>query len=426
MTHFRKSKHGYTLIISILVGAMALSGPLACFAQSSAAAERVALKPCRFFTSENPVEPKAGTWKTWILESPRQIVVNAPPYAPDEIAELRQLERTRDASVIDEVYYWDAGGPSYRWNQIALDEVTRANLNNNRIGRVMALLNVAIYDAMVAAWEWKYLHQRPRPSDCTPSLTTVIDNPESPSYPSGYAVAAGAASTVLAHLFPASAQSLNRMAEQAAQSRLNAGVNYRSDVTAGLELGRTVGALVVNYARNDGSNAVFTGTIPTGVCNWKGTNPVEPLGGTWRPWVLASGNELRPPAPPSCDSAKFAEELAEVRDFPRPTPTNAASFPTTRAAYFWQGFVNQIWNDVLTTKLFEYKLDANPPRAARAYALFHIAAYDAAIAVWDAKYTYWSIRPSQADPVSERFLQYPITPAIHQDMHCTMGVMRRS
>ena len=87
-----------------------------------------------------------------------------------------------------------------------------------------------------------------------------------------------------------------------------------------------------------------------------------------------------------------------MRDVPRPTPTNAATFPTTRAAYFWQGAVTHIWNDILTPKIFEYNLDANPPRAARAYTLFHIAAYDSVIAVWDAKYTYWQIRPSQFDP----------------------------
>jgi membrane-associated phospholipid phosphatase len=402
MSHFRTCRRRFALMIASFVGAVALpgaivlSGAVICFAQPATSVGRNGLNRCRF-SSENPVEPKAGTWKTWVLESPRQITINAPPFAPEEIAELRMLELARNAAVIDEISYWDAGGPSYRWNLIALDEVTKAGLNNNRIARTMALLNVAIYDALVAAWEAKYLHQRPRPSDCTPALTTVIVNPESPSYPSGYAVAAGAASTVLAYIFPASAQNFTQMAERAAQSRLNAGVNYRSDVVAGLELGRAVGALVVDYARRDGSDAVFTGQIPTGTCIWRGTNPIEPLGGTWKTYVLASGSELRPPAPPACDSAKFAAELAEVRDFPRPTPTNAATFPTTRAAYFWQGAVTHIWNDILTPKIFESNLDANPPRAARAYALFHIAAYDSVIAVWDAKYTYWHIRPSQFD-----------------------------
>jgi hypothetical protein len=126
------------------------------------------------------------------------------------------------------------------------------------------------------------------------------------------AVAAGAASAVLAYLVPNNATFLNDQAELAALSRLHAGVNYRSDITAGLELGRAVAALVIARARGDGSDAVFTGPIPTGSCNWKGTNPAEPIAGTWRTWVLTSGSELRPAPPPACGSEQFLKELAEV------------------------------------------------------------------------------------------------------------------
>ena len=102
----------------------------------------------------------------------------------------------------------------------------------------MSSLNVAIYDAMVAAWDSKYLYRRPRPSDLSRSLTTAIPNPRSPSYPSEHAVAAGAASAVLAFFFPQQAAFFNAKAEEAGHSRLLAGVQYPSDVQAGLELGR--------------------------------------------------------------------------------------------------------------------------------------------------------------------------------------------
>jgi len=94
----------------------------------------------------------------------------------------------------------------------------------------------------------------------------------------------------------------------------------------------------------------------------------------------------------------MATELAEVKNFPRAIPAAGASFATTRLAYFWQG-VGTIkpWNDLISQKISEYRLDQNPPRAARVYALIHIAYYDAAIACWDAKYTYWAIRPNQLD-----------------------------
>ena len=343
---------------------------------------------------------------------------DAPPYAPEEIAELIQLQHQVDSAARENVAYWNAGGPSYRWNEILLAQGIRSGTNALRIGRAQALLNVAIYDALVAAWDAKYLHQRPRPSECTPGLTTLIATPQSPSYPSAYAVAAGAASTVLAYLYPSEAANYANQAELAALSRLQAGVNYRSDVVAGLALGRSIGALVVARGQNDGSSAVFTGTIPTGACNWKGTTPVEPLAGTWKPWVLASGSEFRPGPPPPCNagSAQFEKDLAEVKNHPRLLPTTAASFPSTRLAYYWQGTVQVHWTDILSRKLLEYGLDANPLRAARAYALFSIANHDAVIAVFDAKYAYWYIRPSQHDPtVTTLFIVpgHPSYPSAH-------------
>ena len=46
----------------------------------------------------------------------------------------------------------------------------------------------------------------------------------------------------------------------------------------------------------------------------------------------------------------------------------------------------------------EFGLDGNAPRAARAYALVHVAHYDAWIASQDAKFHYWTARPNQFDP----------------------------
>ena len=92
--------------------------------------------------------------------------------------------------------------------------------------------------------------------------------------------------------------------------------------------------------------------------------------------MISSGSEFRPPPPPAFDSAQKAQELAEVKNFPRPIPASGANFSTTRAAYFWQRNTAKLWNDILTVKLFEYQLDRNPPRAARAYALMSVAAHD--------------------------------------------------
>ncbi|MGH9853650.1 MAG: phosphatase PAP2 family protein [Blastocatellia bacterium] len=410
------SKLRYVLSLSLALCALSQQSV---WSQDFTAPPREDARLCGFFPCPQPeaqVEPNAGKWKTWLLDDVRQVRPPGPPLrsiSEQEIGVLKQLSFQRDAAALDLINYWDAGSPSFRWNEFAVDQVIKSSLVGPPAARVMSSLHVAIYDAMVAAWDSKYLHRRPRPSDFNRSLTTAIPNPRSPSYPSEHAVAAGAASAVLAHFFPQQAAFFNAKAEEAGQSRLLAGVQYPSDVKDGLELGRAVAQLVIARAQTDSFDAVFTGSIPQGPCNWKGANPVFPMAGTWKTWALTSGSQFRPGPPPACDSAQMATELAEVKNFPRSIPAAGASFNTTRLAFFWQGVAAAIkpLNDLTTQKISEHRLDSNPPRAARVYALVSIGFYDSLIACWDAKYAYWAIRPNQLDPTITTLFPNPNHPS---------------
>jgi membrane-associated phospholipid phosphatase len=367
------------------------------------------------------IEPQAGKWKTWVLSSGSQFRLTSPPDGLAQEIEIKNLitrAGRRAAAALAAISFWDAGPPGYRWNEIALNQVSKNNLTPNgpRIARIMALLNVAIYDATIAAWDSKYVYNRKRPSEVNSQVAPTLPVPNSPSYPSEHAAAAGAAAAVLGYLFPSDAQTFADQAQECGESRLNAGLQFPSDVAAGLELGRKVAELVIARARTDGSDAVFTGPIPTGPGFWRGTNPLEPLTGTWRTWVISSGSEFRPPPPPAFDSTQKAQELAEVKNFPRPIPAGGANFTTTRAAYFWQAPNSKLWNDILAVKLFEYHLDRNPPRAARAYALMSVAAYDGIVVCFDGKYAYWAARPNMLDPnITPLFLNpnHPTYPSAH-------------
>lgn len=370
------------------------------------------------------IEPNAGQWKTWVLRSGSQFRLPPPPgrhESKEEIEALGQLAAQRDAAALDLIRFWDAGAPSYQWNQMALNEIGINKLNTPRGERVLSLVHVAIYDAMVAAWDSKYTYDRPRPSWLDKDLTTVIPNPHSPSYPSEHAVAAGAASTVLAYLFPADAQTILAQADAAGRSRLLAGVQYPSDVQAGLDLGRQVAMLVITRAQSDGSNATFNGSIPNGPCNWKGTNPAEPLAGTWQTWVLSSGSEFRPGPPPACDSDQEAAELAEIKGFPRVLPAGGAAFDTESKGFFWQGKAVTFWSDLLNKEIFENHLENNPPRAARAYAIQSITGYDSMVACWDGKYTYWAVRPFQLDATTKTLFTTPSHPSYPSAHACVSG-----
>ncbi len=227
-----------------------------------------------------------------------------PPAPPDqattqaELAELKTLAAQRNEAAQALVAYWDAGSPSYRWVEIALAQFKSKPYPNLRIARGMSLMNVAIYEAMVAAWQAKYLYNRPRPTLADPTLTTSVATPNSPSYPAEHAVAAGAAAAILGYLYPDEAQTFQA------------------------------------------KDAVFGS-----------------------------------------------------------------------------------WYDNASHRIFERHLDSNPPQAARIYALMGVAHYDAYIARWDAKYTYWSMRPYQVDPTVVTLLPPPPHPSYPSGHGCTMGAM---
>src|SRR5262249_47276048 len=210
-----------------------------------------------------------------------------------------------------------------------------------------------------------------------------------------FAFAAGAASAVLTHLFPKEAQRFAADAEEAARSRVLAAVVYPSDTRAGLELGRAVAARVIEYLKLDDTK--WAGPVPVGPGLWTGNNPGGVDDVRWKPFVLSSGSEFRPGPPPAPDSAERAAELAEVKNFKRTPLTNSKVFYWQFGQYGGPVLSHRL-SDEVGRRLAEVGLDGNAPRAARAYALVHVAHYDAWIASQDAKFHYWTARPNQFDP----------------------------
>ncbi len=349
-----------------------------------------------------PPEAHVGSWPTWVLASPSQIAVPPPPAAGSpaaraEAAELRRLTARRTPEQERQVAFWSADPAAKPWMDLALQFVAQRVKNPPLASRNYALVSVAMYDATVAAWHWKDVYRRPAPS----GVSALVSPGAGPSYPSEHAVIAGAASRVLQYAFPEqSAARLERMAEEAATSRVVAGVSSRSDVAAGLALGRAVADAVIARGRADGSDRPWDErTQPHGPGLWEPppgsvARPVEPLAGTWATWVLASGSQLRPEPPPAFGSPEYAAEVREVMEI-------AAALDTEqqRIAKFWEGGEGTalppgIWNQVLP----DYTRQAGLGFAAatRAFSLVNVALADAGVASWDAKYTYWTTRPENA------------------------------
>jgi membrane-associated phospholipid phosphatase len=366
------------------------------------------------------VEPNAGTWPTWLLTSGSELRPDAAPGADATQAELstvQALATQRNQPMLDRITYWDSGAPPYRWIQRGIKYMQDHATVGNRAGRLLGLMSAAMYDGTIAAWDAKYAFNRPRPGALDPSLA-AIPTPGSPSYPDERAVVAGAAATVLAYAFPSDAALFTTWANEAAQSRVEAGVAYPSDTVDGLSIGQQVGQRAVDWGRADGSDAVWTGTVPTGPGKWTGSDPIEPLAGTWKPWVLTSGSQFRPGPRAAWDSDQIKTEVAEVRDYPRTNLTNLI-------ASFWEYYggraVFEFWNDQATRAIDDYHLDQDPPAAARVYATADVGLADAFIACWDAKYAYWEARPAMLDPSIKTIFVTPNHPSYPSAHSCISG-----
>jgi len=379
--------------------------------------------------SNGPIEPNAGNWRTWVITSGRDYRVPPPPTHSETQAELRALADLishNDAQIEQQITFWDAGSPAYRWMDL-LNARTLAGLptaTNGRTG-VYTYVALAMYDATVAAWESKYFYNRQRPSERDHRLSTALPVPRSPSYPSEHAAAAQAAASVLAYFLPADAQSLQSMAEEAGWSRVLAGLQYPSDYFAGLELGRKVAEQVIAKAKADGSDAIWAGTVPIGPCKWIGTNPGNVTGAGFKPLLLTSPSQFRPTPPPACDSAQIVAELATVHNFPRAVPGSPAIFATNYKAVNWQSPDGlQVWPYRHADKwMFEDGLDRNAPRAARVYALIGAVQFDAFIASQDGKFAYWYIRPHQLDPAIVPLFPVPNFPS-YPSNHSTFSTAK--
>ena len=357
----------------------------------------------------DPIEPRAGTWKTWVLGSGSALRLPAPPDAQTTAGELREVvaqAARRDAAALERARYWDFASPSYRWNEMLTDTAVATNMGATAAVRAFTMLNLTLGDAMIAAWDSKSTHGRPRPA--APGFVTAVPPPSSPSYPCEHAVAAGAAAAVLAHLFPNEAARFAEAADDAARSRVVAGVAYPSDVRAGLDLGRAVAARVIDAMRLDGKKSA--GTVPVGPGLWQGNTIVGIDEMRWKLFVLSSADQFRPGPPPAPGSPERAAEIAEVKNFKRTPATNAK-------VYYWQfgqqgggGLLLRLGEEV-GRQLAEAGLDRNPPRAARAYALVHLAHYEAYVASQDAKFHYWTARPSQFDATISPAIPTPPFPS---------------
>jgi membrane-associated phospholipid phosphatase len=363
--------------------------------------------------SETPAERAAGGWHTWVLTAPADIAVPAPPAkdsakAKADLDEVKRLAKDRPKAMIDEINKWSGPLPTDPWMSQVFEYVSKREKNPPLSSRNYALVAVAMNDAVIAAYHWKYQYNVEPPSGVERAIPASAD----PSYPSEHAAMAGAASKVLAYLYPdESALRLDEMADNAGLSRVQAGTNTPSDVEAGLALGRAVAEKVIAYGKADGSDATWNGRRPAGISTgaafWNPppgsvSPPIAPMGGTWKTFTLSSNNQFRPPPPPAYNSAAFKASAQKLLDMKKNLTDDQK-----RIAKFLEGAEGTslpagIVNEVYFADLREAATASDPAKRAsipwltRAVTMLNVAMSDGGVSVWDAKFAYWYPRPENA------------------------------
>jgi membrane-associated phospholipid phosphatase len=346
----------------------------------------------------SPANYEAARWKTWLLDNPEKIIIAAPPgtaQSKQELQTIKQQMTSLDAKKIAAIKYWDAGAPSYRWNQI-IDGLLEQDFSV-MLRMPAAWMNIAIYNATILAWKEKARYRRKRPGDTDPLLKPAINAPQTFSYPCGHTVTAAAAAYMLAYFFPAKADSIMQMAHAASQSRIDAGVQFPSDADAGWKLGERVAKEIIEKAKNDGSAKEWDGTMNKDPKKWTGPYPLGITLASFRPIVIQSASQFRPQAPPD-----FETDMKELKSFKQ-------TFNSRFLAYYWAGTAD-VWTKIAGQKMFEYRMSDDAPAVARIYTVLTTAYHDAAIAIMDAKYTYWGIRPNQYDSTYKPLISTPPFP----------------
>jgi hypothetical protein len=210
------------------------------------------------------------------------------------------------------------------------------------------------------------------------------------------AAVASASATVLTQLYTDSAVRATIAIELARDiDRASHGARGSTLAQAGKQLGQDAATRVLAWAPPPlVLFAPYNGTIPTGPGMWFSAKGVPPIGimmAQARPWLLDSVSQFRPGPPPTYGSPAFKAALEEVRAVAK----NRTREQTAIAQHWNDSDPWERWNDEAANALIRHH--TSDTEAARVLAVLNVGAMDAIVACFDAKYHYWSIRPSQAD-----------------------------
>jgi hypothetical protein len=232
--------------------------------------------------------PGWGQVTPFVLRRSTQFEPDGPPrlsgrrYARDYnevkmIGEKNSAIRTTEQTSI--ARFWYENSPA-SWSRIAIVVAHSQGLNFWDTARLLALINLAMADGFIAGFETKYDFNFWRPvtairagdtdsNDATiadPNWSSLLNTPAIPDFTSTHSVLGGATSEVLRQYFhnddipftttsgvpfaglTRSFSSFSQAAAENGESRIYAGIHFRSAVEDGIQQGQKIGRFVITHA----------------------------------------------------------------------------------------------------------------------------------------------------------------------------------
>jgi hypothetical protein len=288
-----------------------------------------------------------------------------------------------------------------QWNETTMKAVAATGQNNVVSTRTLAMVHVAVHDALNAISRRYDAYYFEAPGDPAAS-------PDAAVAAAAHTVLVGVVGsygtpvqrgTAFALVDEAYATSLARVADGAARNK-------------GVAVGRAAGAAILALRKDDGAFRDASYTPGVGAGRWRPhPNPVPanpPIAnpdlargyapsaasgwGNVTPFTLLSASQFWLPGPPALTSQTYARDYNEVKNIGGKVSTIRTDDQTQIARFWFEGPGN--WNTIARTVATTRRLDATD--SARVLALMNIAMADAYIAGFKIRYVYDLWRPVTA------------------------------
>lgn len=289
------------------------------------------------------------------------------------------------------------------WNQTMLRAALVGGTSPPVTTRVAAIVQAAVFDAVNG------IARRYTP------IHVALAGPAGASLD---AAAVQAAYATLVQLYPAQKSTFD--ARLAVSLAVLGAQENSAAIASGLAWGQTVANAIIEWRSSDGfapAPPAFLGGSAVG--QWRPTPPAFASGAVpqfvyMTPWAILAPSQFRPAGPPALTSARYARDFNEIKTMGNMLSTTRTPDQTV-SAWFWASATPSfLWNNVavslVTGANSEWDEDGgrhphdkrheSTLQNARLLAQLNVAIADAAIACFEAKYTYVFWRPVTAVPLA--------------------------